>query len=82
MTRSAASAAMPRAQETAHAQSRHLECQRVRARELEVLEFVERERPDVLCLQEIKASPDKVPETLTSYRATTATFMATKATRA
>jgi exodeoxyribonuclease-3 len=36
----------------------------IRARELDVLEFVERERPDVLCLQEIKASVDKVPEKL------------------
>jgi exodeoxyribonuclease-3 len=36
----------------------------IRAREAEVLAWVERERPDVLCLQEIKASPDKVPAAL------------------
>jgi exodeoxyribonuclease-3 len=36
----------------------------IRARENDLLEFLERERPDVLCLQEIKASPDKVPESL------------------
>jgi len=33
----------------------------VRARELEVWDFLERERPAVLCLQEIKASPCDVP---------------------
>jgi exodeoxyribonuclease-3 len=36
----------------------------VRAREAQVLELVQRERPDVLCLQEIKASPDQVPGSL------------------
>ena len=36
----------------------------IRARADEVAAFVERERPDVLCLQEIKASPDKVPAPL------------------
>jgi exodeoxyribonuclease-3 len=36
----------------------------IRAREAQVLELVARERPDVLCLQEIKAPPDKVPESL------------------
>ena len=33
----------------------------IRARHGEVFDFVERESPDVLCLQEIKASPDQVP---------------------
>jgi len=33
----------------------------VRARAETVLEWVRRERPDVLCLQEIKASPEAVP---------------------
>jgi exodeoxyribonuclease-3 len=33
----------------------------VRAREAEVVAFVERERPDVLCLQEVKASAEQVP---------------------
>jgi exodeoxyribonuclease-3 len=32
----------------------------IRARQGEVLDFVARERPDVLCLQEIKASPDQL----------------------
>jgi len=33
----------------------------IRARQTQLLEFVERERPDVLCLQEIKASLDQLP---------------------
>jgi exodeoxyribonuclease-3 len=33
----------------------------IRARAGEVLQYVEREAPDVLCLQEIKASPEHVP---------------------
>jgi exodeoxyribonuclease-3 len=33
----------------------------VRARQSEVQTFVEAERPDVFCLQEIKASPDQLP---------------------
>ncbi len=36
----------------------------IRARAAEVLQFVEREQPDVLCLQEIKASPEHIPEEL------------------
>jgi exodeoxyribonuclease III len=36
----------------------------IRAREAQVLAFVERERPDVLCLQEIKAPVDRVPVAL------------------
>jgi len=36
----------------------------VRAREREVVELVEREKPDVLCLQEVKASRDQIPESL------------------
>jgi exodeoxyribonuclease-3 len=36
----------------------------IRARAQEVVAFVEQEQPDVLCLQEIKASPDKIPEGL------------------
>jgi exodeoxyribonuclease-3 len=36
----------------------------IRARERELLAFLEQEQPDVLCLQEIKAAPDQVPETL------------------
>lgn len=36
----------------------------VRARHGEVFDFIDRERPDVLCLQEIKASQDQVPITL------------------
>jgi exodeoxyribonuclease-3 len=33
----------------------------IRARQTEVQEFIEREQPDVLCLQELKASPDQLP---------------------
>jgi exodeoxyribonuclease-3 len=33
----------------------------IRARQAELQEFIERERPDVLCLQEIKASIDQLP---------------------
>jgi exodeoxyribonuclease-3 len=36
----------------------------IRAREAQVLELVGRERPDVLCLQEIKAPPARVPAAL------------------
>jgi exodeoxyribonuclease III len=36
----------------------------VRARALEVLDWIGREQPDVLCLQEIKASRSAVPESL------------------
>ena len=32
----------------------------IRARQAEVLDFIGRERPDVVCLQEIKASPDQL----------------------
>jgi exodeoxyribonuclease-3 len=34
----------------------------IRARHTQLTELMEREQPDVVCLQEIKASPDKVPE--------------------
>lgn len=36
----------------------------IRARAAQVLELVEREAPDVVCLQEIKAKPEQVPEAL------------------
>ncbi len=36
----------------------------IRARAGEVLQWIEREAPDVLCLQEIKASPEHVPAPL------------------
>jgi exodeoxyribonuclease III len=36
----------------------------IRAREAQLREFVERERPDVVCLQEIKATPAQVPALL------------------
>jgi exodeoxyribonuclease-3 len=39
----------------------------VRARELEVWDFAQRERPAVLCLQEIKASPADVPRRLVEH---------------
>ncbi len=45
----------------------------IRARHAEVQAWIERELPDVVCLQEIKAGADKVPATLTdalgAYRA-------------
>jgi exodeoxyribonuclease-3 len=36
----------------------------IRAREAQVLAFVEREQPDIVCLQEIKAPPARVPASL------------------
>ena len=36
----------------------------IRARQHEFGALVEQERPDIICLQEIKAAPDKVPELL------------------
>ena len=36
----------------------------IRARAAQVRELVERERPDVLCLQELKARPDQIPAEL------------------
>src|SRR5918995_5098379 len=33
----------------------------IRARQTHVQEFIDREQPDVLCLQEIKASVDQLP---------------------
>lgn len=38
----------------------------IRAREADVTAFVEREKPDVLCLQELKALPEQIPEPLTT----------------
>lgn len=36
----------------------------IRARKSEVVQLVERDHPDVLCLQEVKASPEQVPAEL------------------
>ena len=36
----------------------------IRARQAQVQEWVERERPDIVCLQEIKAVSDQVPAAL------------------
>ncbi len=36
----------------------------IRARESQVHEWLEREKPDVVCLQEIKAKPDQIPALL------------------
>ncbi|MGA9576845.1 MAG: endonuclease/exonuclease/phosphatase family protein, partial [Terrimicrobiaceae bacterium] len=36
----------------------------IRARQAQVHEWVERERPEILCLQEIKAASDQVPRAL------------------
>jgi exodeoxyribonuclease III len=38
----------------------------IRAREAQVVEWLGRDRPDVVCLQEVKARPDQVPSTLAS----------------
>lgn len=38
----------------------------VRARAQQIVEWLERERPDVVCLQEVKASPEHVPVELKS----------------
>ncbi len=38
----------------------------IRARHAQVLEWIERDRPDVVCLQEIKAKAEQVPEALGS----------------
>lgn len=38
----------------------------IRARELQVVEWIEKERPDVLCLQELKAAPDQMPISLSA----------------
>jgi exodeoxyribonuclease III len=37
----------------------------IRAREAQFVEWVRRDQPDVVCLQEIKATPDQLGETLT-----------------
>jgi exodeoxyribonuclease-3 len=36
----------------------------IRAREAQVLEWIERDRPDVVCLQELKARVDQIPASL------------------
>ena len=36
----------------------------IRAREAQVLDYIHREKPDVLCLQEIKATPEQIPASL------------------
>lgn len=36
----------------------------IRARQSQVLEWIARERPDIVCLQEIKATPDQLPTIL------------------
>ena len=36
----------------------------IRARQAQVQEWIERERPDVVCLQEIKATSDQMPAAL------------------
>jgi exodeoxyribonuclease-3 len=36
----------------------------IRARELQVVEWLEREKPDILCLQELKAAPEQLPLSL------------------
>jgi exodeoxyribonuclease III len=38
----------------------------IRAREAQVVEWIDREQPDVLCLQELKAARDQIPPSLDS----------------
>lgn len=38
----------------------------IRARQAQVLELIANEQPDVLCLQELKAKPEQIPEELSS----------------
>ncbi|MDM7995143.1 MAG: exodeoxyribonuclease III [Acidobacteriota bacterium] len=38
----------------------------IRARQAQVLDWIRNDRPDVVCLQEIKATPEQVPEPLRS----------------
>ena len=33
----------------------------IRAREAQLCEFIEREKPDIVCLQELKAEPAQIP---------------------
>src|SRR5271154_4761274 len=37
----------------------------IRAREAQFVEWVREDRPDIVCLQEIKATPEQLSETLT-----------------
>lgn len=39
----------------------------VRARETQLLEFLEREQPDIVCLQELKCAVSQVPEALATH---------------
>jgi exodeoxyribonuclease-3 len=41
----------------------------IRARQRELLDWLEQRQPDVVCLQEIKASPEHVPESLRAHPA-------------
>ena len=43
-------------------EDRHVECQRIRARGAQVSDWLAKERPDVFCLQEIKASERSNPD--------------------
>src|SRR5205823_5872641 len=39
----------------------------IRARHAQVQDWIERDRPDVVCLQEIKATPEQIPESLFGF---------------
>ena len=54
----------------------------IRARQAQVQEWIARERPDVVCLQEIKATSDQIPGRSARWRATGAIGTAARATRA
>ena len=42
----------------------------IRARQAQVCEFLEQEKPDILCLQELKATPEQVPEACKDRKST------------
>jgi len=44
----------------------------IRARELQLVEWLEKEKPDILCLQELKAAPEQLPLSLASPEGYTA----------
>ena len=54
----------------------------IRAREAQVLEWIERERPDVICLQELKSTVAQVPAALCELRDIAVTGTARALTRA
>src|SRR4029078_12885078 len=50
----------------------------IRARQAQVQEFIEREQPDIVCLQEIKATTDQVPVSLCDMEGAWSSWHGTK----